>query len=175
MAQAASKFSFEKSAYSFDEVMASRGALAPDVDWYIMQQLMPPITRLIEHIDGIEVDFVAQCLGVDPKKYKFHSSTSGGDGEDGQAAAIPQAVLKTETQKSLADRSIAKLTVECPYCQCKNEIKGIFQDAKRTISGIVCQNKDCNRHLPEKFLKNRVNLFLRELLEYYYAGKQRLI
>ena len=89
MAQAASKFSFEKSAYSFDEVMASRGALAPDVDWYIMQQLMPPITRLIEHIDGIEVDFVAQCLGVDPKKYKFHSSTSGGDGEDGQAAAIP--------------------------------------------------------------------------------------
>ena len=41
------KFSFEKAAYSFDEVMQSRGTLKPDVDWYIMQQLMPPITRLI--------------------------------------------------------------------------------------------------------------------------------
>jgi len=58
---------------------------------------MPPITRLIEHIDGIEVDFVAQCLGVDPKKYKFHATTVSGDAEEGQSAAIPQAVLKTET------------------------------------------------------------------------------
>ena len=58
-AQQSSKFSFEKSAFSFDEVMQSRGSLKPDVDWYIIQQLMPPITRLIEHIDGIEVDFVA--------------------------------------------------------------------------------------------------------------------
>ena len=44
---------------------------------------MPPMTRLIEHIDGIEVDFVAQCLGVDPKKYKFHASTTTADNEDG--------------------------------------------------------------------------------------------
>lgn len=83
MAQASQKFSFEKSAFSFDEVMASRGTLIPDVDWYIMQQLMPPITRLIEHIDGIEVDFVAQCLGVDPKKYKYHSSSTTGDAAEG--------------------------------------------------------------------------------------------
>ena len=30
------KFSFEKSAYSFDEVMQSKGSLKPDVDWYII-------------------------------------------------------------------------------------------------------------------------------------------
>ena len=30
-----------------------------DIDWYINQQLLPPITRLIEHIEGIEIDFVA--------------------------------------------------------------------------------------------------------------------
>ena len=117
--------------------MANR-ELKPDVDWYIMQQLMPPITRLIQHIDGIEIDFVAQCLGVDPKKYKYHSSTISGDVEEGQAAAIPQAVLKSETQRSLADRSIARLTVQCPFCSKQNEIKGIFQDNARTISGIIC-------------------------------------
>jgi hypothetical protein len=40
---------------------------------------MPPITRLIEHIDGINVDFVAQCLGVDPKKYQYASANTGGE------------------------------------------------------------------------------------------------
>ena len=35
---------------------------------------MPPITRLIEHIDGIEIDFVASCLGVDPKKHRYHTT-----------------------------------------------------------------------------------------------------
>ena len=47
IAKPTGRFSFEKAAHSFDEVMASRGALKADVDWYIMQQLMPPITRLI--------------------------------------------------------------------------------------------------------------------------------
>ena len=150
--------------------MANRN-LKPDVNWYILQQLMPPITRLIQHIDGLNIDFVAQCLGVDPTKYKYHSSTVTGDGEDDKGAAIPSAVLKSETQKSLADRSIAKLTVVCPFCQESNEIKGIFRDAKRSISGIICQKEECKQHLPEKFLKNRVIRFLRELLEVYYAGK----
>jgi len=35
MAQS-SRFSFEKSAFSFEEVMQSRGTLKPDVDWYII-------------------------------------------------------------------------------------------------------------------------------------------
>ena len=46
MTTSSAKVSFEKSAFSFDEVMSSR-TLKPDVDWYIMQQLMPPIARLI--------------------------------------------------------------------------------------------------------------------------------
>ena len=108
---------------------------------------------------------------MNPKKYKFHSSTSHGAGEDGPSAAIPEAVLKTETQKSLADRSIARLTVVCPFCNTSNEIKGIFRDPQKTISGIVCCNDKCKEILPEKFLSNRVTLFLRELLEVYYAGK----
>jgi DNA polymerase alpha subunit A len=58
-------------AYSPDELLHAKGNLKIDIDWYSSQQLLPPITRLIEHIDGIEVDFVAQCLGIDPKKYKF--------------------------------------------------------------------------------------------------------
>lgn len=46
-------------AYSPEEFLDKRRNLEIDVDWYILQQLLPPITRLIEHIEGIEVDFVA--------------------------------------------------------------------------------------------------------------------
>jgi DNA polymerase elongation subunit (family B) len=49
-------------AYSPDEYLKSQTSgdkLKIDIDWYINQQLLPPITRLIEHIEGIEIDFVA--------------------------------------------------------------------------------------------------------------------
>lgn len=58
---------------------------------------MPPITRLIEHIDGINVDFVAQCLGVDPKKYQYHSSNREADNADENDPNLHNAILKTET------------------------------------------------------------------------------
>ena len=139
-----------------------------------MQQLLPPITRLIEHIDGIEVDFVAQCLGVDPKKYKYHVHSNKGENAEGADAALPSAILKTETQTSLKDRSIAKLTVLCPYCEQSNEIHGIFRNDGK-ISGIICKNEECNLPLPEMFLKNRLTLFLRQLLDLYYDGKHLIV
>ena len=37
MAKPSTRFSFEKTAFSFDEVMNSKNGLKPDVDWYIMQ------------------------------------------------------------------------------------------------------------------------------------------
>jgi hypothetical protein len=55
---------------------------------------------LIEHIEGIEVDFVAQCLGVDGKKYKYATGTgAGADGSDGLGVSNP--IMKTETTEKL--------------------------------------------------------------------------
>jgi hypothetical protein len=58
---------------------------------------MPPITRLIEHIDGINIDFVAQCLGVDPTKYKYSASKGNENDENNNDPNLPTAILKTET------------------------------------------------------------------------------
>jgi len=58
---------------------------------------MPPITRLIEHIDGINVDFVAQCLGVDPKKYQYQSANREAENGDENDPNLHNAILKTET------------------------------------------------------------------------------
>ena len=84
-------------AWSPDEYLKSQKSqneLKIDTDWYITQQLLPPITRLIEHIEGIEVDFVAQCLGVDGKKYKFNQHASKDEDDD---TNVVNPVMKTET------------------------------------------------------------------------------
>ena len=95
-------------AYSPDEFLAAKSSLKIDVDWYINQQLLPPITRLIEHIEGIEVDFVAQCLGVDGKKYKFNQHATKDEDDDTNVLAP---VMKTETTQKLQDRSVASLKI----------------------------------------------------------------
>jgi len=44
-----------------------------------------------------------------------------------------------------------------------------------TIKNKDGQNVICNKKFPEKFIKNRVSLFLRQLLEFYYQGKSNPI
>lgn len=55
------------------------------------------------------MDFIAQCFGVDAKKYSYSNPTNTEEHE----SAIPIAILKTETQKSLRDRAIVPLKLKC--------------------------------------------------------------
>jgi len=163
-------------AYHPDELLSSKGQLEIDIDWYITQQLFPPIQRLIEHIDGISMDFIAQCFGIDAKKHRYTAEIGNGEDKD---EAIPSAILKTETQKCLKDRAIAKLKLKCIQCGETSEFNGVYQTDKEKTSGMLCPQKiksasgemvPCNKQYPEKFIKNRVTLFLRQLLEFYYDG-----
>lgn len=58
------------------------------------------------------MDFIAQCFGVDSKKYNY---TSAANAEE-QESAIPLAILKTETQKSLRERAVTALKLKCQKC-----------------------------------------------------------
>ena len=53
---------------------------------------------------------MAQCLGVDGKKYKY--ATNAGEGENaGNDAIVSNPIMKTETTDKLQDRSIASLKI----------------------------------------------------------------
>jgi len=77
------KFSFEDTAYSFDELINSQGKLKIDLEWYKSSQLIPPIQRLIEHIEGVDLDFVESALGVKRKATRATTTT------EGQESAVP--------------------------------------------------------------------------------------
>jgi DNA polymerase alpha subunit A len=153
-------------AFSPDEL---KGNLRIDIDWYCSQQLLPPITRLIEHIDGIEVEFVAQCLGMDPKKYKFVNKQD--DENDQPDQIVPSAVLKTETFKNLEDRTASKLWVVCPNCYEKYCFPGVVSRENAAVSGMLCK---CKAPLPLDYLKNRVKFAIKQIINDYYRGKKKL-
>lgn len=157
-------------AYSPDEYMDKKRALQIDTDWYITQQLLPPITRLIEHIDGIEVEFVAQCLGVDSKKFKFSSKND--TYEDDQDKSIANPILKSETTKKLYDRTIATLKIICPHCDHSFDMPAIYHKEQRgtcKLRSDACLS--CGEMIPPQYIQNRVRLFLKQLQAMYYKGK----
>ena len=48
-------------AFSVDEMQ--RNGLKIDMEWYIKQQVHPPISRLCQHIEGTDSARLADCLG----------------------------------------------------------------------------------------------------------------
>jgi DNA polymerase alpha subunit A len=56
-------------AYHPDEVRRSDGKLQIDVEWYLSQQILPPIARLCEPIEGTSQGMLSEQLGLDASKY----------------------------------------------------------------------------------------------------------
>ena len=70
------KSSIAERAYHPKTVLQAEGMLQVDTQWYLAQQLHPPIWRLCEPIDGMESSQVAECLGLDPAKFLTYNPTS---------------------------------------------------------------------------------------------------
>lgn len=130
--------------------MDKKRNLQIDTDWYITQQLLPPITRLIEHIDGIEVDFVAQCLGVDSKKFKFSNKNESYADDEEKIESIANPILKSETTKKLYDRTIATLKIICPHCDHSFDMSAVFHSKQKELKlrSDKCPNTQCEEIIP---------------------------
>ena len=55
-------------AYHPDEVIRKNGELTLDYEWYISTQLLPPISRLCEPIEGTSPAIISEKLGLDASK-----------------------------------------------------------------------------------------------------------
>jgi DNA polymerase alpha subunit A len=58
-------------AYHPDEVVRKNGELTLDYEWYISTQLLPPISRLCEPIEGTSPAIISEKLGLDASKSEF--------------------------------------------------------------------------------------------------------
>ena len=63
------KDSFSIRAKHPDEVIRHPEQHQVDFEWYLTNQILPPISRLCEPIEGTSPAALSQCLGLDTSKY----------------------------------------------------------------------------------------------------------
>ncbi|KAG0199110.1 DNA-directed DNA polymerase alpha catalytic subunit pol1 [Mortierella sp. GBA30] len=77
----APKGSYAERAYHPDEVMQPESGLTIDFEYYLNQQVHPPLDRLCGPIEGTDATRLADCLGLDTSKFRS-AVRSGGHEEE---------------------------------------------------------------------------------------------
>jgi len=150
--------------------------LKVDIDWYMTQQILPPIARLCDPIEGANSAVLAERLGIDSKQ--FRNQVGMTVEEEDEWGFTP--LCRMEDAERFQDCSRFKVT--CLKCKTTTEFPGVYQkvaiDAGRTQvnSGLTCPT--CSA----KFwgsateascfarLSNLIILSVRKHVKQYYDG-----
>ncbi|KDQ50145.1 hypothetical protein JAAARDRAFT_74363 [Jaapia argillacea MUCL 33604] len=78
-------------------------------EFYLAHQVLPPIERLCEPIEGTDRSRLAECLGLDPNRYR---STGSGESEERYFSTLDSQISDSERY-----RDCTPFTVRCASCQ----------------------------------------------------------
>ena len=164
-----------------------------DLEWYLKQQVHPPVARLCEPIEGTDAAQIASCLGLDPTK--FSHGSSAGDAQPGGERVKTLTSQMTDAQR-FADATPLKLL--CTACSVRSPVAGLFHkgsvtyctrthgpdDVKLTRPKawtllwahpqnavvMVCPNPACKLPMLSYSVAAQVNAAIRDDLQRYYDG-----
>ena len=113
------------------------------MEWYLTQQILPPISRLCEPIEELTQSALAGKLGLDSSKYNHNVNTNVD--EDDLVDYTPASCLSDEERF----KDVEKLLVTCSSCNETSEFSGVVRVSKTngvTVykSGMCCSNPECN-------------------------------
>lgn len=108
-----------KRAYHIDDVKKEGSTLKIDLEWYLTNQVHPPIARLCAPIEGTDNARLATCLGLDAAKYQ-HSALSKLENES---------LMTLDSQMTDVERfkDVEKWTPTCSYCKTAHEFTGLIK------------------------------------------------
>jgi DNA polymerase alpha subunit A len=169
-----------------EEIACSGGALKPDVEWYLTQQILPPISRLVEPIEGLSQGVIAEKLGLDSTKYNHVTRSSGAEVDEDELVDYTPASCLSDEERF---KDVEKLQLKCLECGVESEFPGVFHASKdpetgsRTLtSGLQCVNPDCRRpqfwgtgsHVQVMaYISNAVSMYVHRHQKEYYLGRVR--
>ena len=129
--------SFAQRAYHPDVVTRSQGALQIDVEWYLNQQILPPISRLCEPIEGTSTALLAEHLGLDSSKYVKKASM-----ED-DLSEFCDFVPSSKMDDAERFQGTKPWTLSCLKCGTASEFPGVV-NSKNGKSGLICPIGNCS-------------------------------
>lgn len=148
-------------AFHPDDLRRQGSELRVDYDLYLDVQVLQPILRLCDSIEGTDRSHLAECLGLDPARY----STSMGT----EAAEKQYVTFESQISDKERFRDAEPLTLRCPTCTTIFTFASLLDDAP-TVSarGVTCASCDAAVH-PASVCVQLENQ-IREKISRYYAG-----
>ena len=134
-----------------------------DVEWYLYKQIFPPVERLCAPLDGTDAVRLAECLGLDTRKYQISSSSAQADQE-----IHP---LESQIDDEIRFKDAARLSLRCRYCKNSFTIDGLSQTlAFCSPDGLRCPNTSCGKALANISVVAQLEHQIRQQTSKYYEG-----
>ena len=152
-----------------DDVLKSNGELTIDIEYYLGTQILPPISRLCEPIEGTSSAILSTMLGLDASKFARQNASTYDDAMDNAMFAAKSNMRDEERFKDCD-----KLTFTCKCCKEEREFYSLFDKSKSTCS-LNCSScgaaflgrshaRDCYA-----YLSNLVTALIRKCQQKYYT------
>lgn len=155
-----------KRAYAPADVLAASSNLKPDVEWYLYKQIFPPIERLCAPMPGTDPMHLAECLGLDTRKYSIGSSTGSSRDINGLSDLSP---LETQIPPSIRFKDCVRLTLRCRSCRHLFPFEGLSANIGHvTPRGIVCPDASCGAMLSTISIVAQLERAIRTETSRYY-------
>jgi len=153
------KKGYAERAYHPDELKMN-DKLEIDYEWYLNQQILPPILRLCEPIEETDAYKLSKCLGLDATKYQ--SNEFSNYNYDPAVFTFDSHISEEEKFKD-----VEKWNPLCYYCKKRNEFVGICRQKEDNIyvSGLNCPN--CNKPMPYGSLASQLHCIIRKHIKEY--------
>merc|ERR1719295_1978472 len=123
-------------------------ALQVDREWYLEQQILPPVGRYCDPIEGVHIGLLAHSLGLDSNKFKHLQRGSNGNHGGGammdDEEDLEDKILRI-TNPLQKYRDICRpLKIKCRHCQCEYDFGGVFDFRTPTAKcGLICATPGC--------------------------------
>ena len=154
-----------KRSYTLPDVAKADSGLKPDVEYYLLKQIFPPIERLCAPIPGTDAVRLAECLGLDVKKYQIN--TTGRRGE--QSNEITP--LESQIPESLRFEKAARFTLRCRFCHEQTIFEGLATSTELcTPNGMQCPNDKCGKPISVISMVAQLESQIRAQTSAYYEG-----
>ncbi|KAI9368503.1 DNA polymerase family B-domain-containing protein [Aspergillus egyptiacus] len=154
-----------KRSYTLQDVIKPDSPLKPDIEYYLLKQIFPPIERLCAPIPGTDAVRLAECLGLDARKYQINTSASTNQ----QSTEIFP--LESQIPDSVRFEAAARLTLTCRHCKERSVFEGLAASTSMcTPHGIICPNPSCTKPFPNLTVIAQLESQIRAQTSKYYEG-----
>jgi DNA polymerase alpha subunit A len=154
-----------KRSYTPQDVAKADSGLTPDIEYYLYKQIFPPIERLCAPIPGTDSVRLAECLGLDTRKYQI-SSTSQSNQQSSEI--FP---LESQIPDNIRFKDAARLIFKCRSCKESTAFEGLCESTDLCMpDGIKCSNTQCAQLFSRWALITQLESQIRAQTSKYYEG-----